>query len=336
MYKNQLKFFYNKNYKLLYENKSNFIIHNSKIKYTFIRHFSKLSLNELDNNTNIKPLSNVEKFSYYITGLIEGNGTIIVPKTLRTKNRLNYPSIQIVFQLNDLPLALLIQKELKHGSLSRKKGVNAYVLSINNFEGLLYLINLINGKMRTPKIYSLFNLIDWYNLKDETLNIEKKGLNLLPLDYTPWLSGFIEADGHFLVRSTLRDIYPKVECKFEVSQRQIDHKGHDNLEFLKFMAKFLNTEVKLIKMNTKYPQYRVRTVNLAGNINLENYLNIYPLFGSKHLNFLDWLKILSLFKKGKFDHKLNMKNVLSIKLGMNDKRTYFKWDHLSTFYNLDK
>jgi hypothetical protein len=78
----------------------------------------------------------------------------------RTKNPLNYPSIQIVFHLYDLPLALLIQKELKYGSLSKKKGVNAYVLTINNYEGLLLLINLINGNMRTPKIYFLYNLID--------------------------------------------------------------------------------------------------------------------------------------------------------------------------------
>lgn len=53
-------------------------------------------------------------------------GTIHVPKTERSdKGNLNYPSIQIVFHLKDLPLALLIQKEIGHGSIHRKKGVNA-------------------------------------------------------------------------------------------------------------------------------------------------------------------------------------------------------------------
>ena len=140
--------------------KKNFIIHNTKINSTSIRHFNQLSLNQLDNNLKIKPLSDIDKFSYYLTGLIEGDGTIIVPKTLKTKNRINYPCIQIVFNLKDLPLALLIKKELNQGSLSRKKGINAYVLTINSYLGLLYLISLINGKMKTPKIYSLFNLID--------------------------------------------------------------------------------------------------------------------------------------------------------------------------------
>lgn len=66
-------------------------------------------------------LTDTDKFSYYLAGLIEGDGTIIVPKTTTSKGRLNYPSIQIVFQLKDLSLSLLIQKELKHGSLARKK-----------------------------------------------------------------------------------------------------------------------------------------------------------------------------------------------------------------------
>ena len=63
-------------------------------------------------------------FATYFTGLVEGDGTIIVPNTLRSpKGKLNYPSIQIVFYLKDLPLALMIQKELGFGSLSRKKKV---------------------------------------------------------------------------------------------------------------------------------------------------------------------------------------------------------------------
>jgi hypothetical protein len=112
------------------------------------------------NNLKYKDLSNL-KFSSYLTGLIEGDGLIITPNTDRSvKGRINYPSIQIVFHLKDFPLASLIQMKIKNGSLSRKKGVNAYVLTINNYNGLIFLISMINGNMRTPKIYSLYNLID--------------------------------------------------------------------------------------------------------------------------------------------------------------------------------
>lgn len=198
---------------------------------------SQYSSNWSIDNSNTKiELLETEKFSYYLIGLIEGDGTIVVPKVKRTKGRLNYPSIKIVFQLKDLPLALLIQKELKHGSLARKKGVNAYIFTTNDYKGILLLISLINGKMKTSKIHSLYNLIDWYNLKDPCVNLDKKCLDKTPLASNPWLSGFIEADGHFSIRASSAlasaNNFSKVECKFELSQRQVDHKGYNNIEFL--------------------------------------------------------------------------------------------------------
>jgi hypothetical protein len=100
-------------------------------------------------------------FASYLTGYIEGDGTIIVPKSERsTKGKLNYPSIQIAFYLRDFPFAQIIQKEIGHGSLIRMKGNNVYNLKISNFEGIILLINLLNGNMRTSKIKKLYELID--------------------------------------------------------------------------------------------------------------------------------------------------------------------------------
>ena len=109
----------------------------------------------LCNNLFISNLSKNSQINYnfisYLTGLIEGDSSIIVPKTERSsKGKINYPSIQITFHLKDLPLALLIQKNLGYGSLIRKKGLNAYVLYINDLKGILNLVNLLNGNMRTP------------------------------------------------------------------------------------------------------------------------------------------------------------------------------------------
>jgi hypothetical protein len=276
------------------------------------------------------------KFSSYLAGLIEGDGTIIVPKTeWSPKGRINYPSIQIVFHLKDLPLALMVQKEIKNGSLSRKKGVNAYILTINNYEGLILITSLINGNMRTPKIYCSYNLIDWLNLKFEGINISKKPLNDSPLDSNAWLSGFIEADGHFSVRTTSNSKYSKVECKFELSQRQYDHNDRNNLSFLEIIANFLHSSVKPIKLDKPKPKYRVRTTNLKGNLVLENYLNTFPLFGRKYLNYKDWIKVLDKFKSGKLKYESNIEEIILIKSCMNDKRTIFTWDHLNKFYNLD-
>ena len=285
-------------------------------------------------HTDNKNILNKSLFSYYLTGLIEGDGTIITPKTLRSpKGKLNYPSIQIVFHLKDLPLGLLIQKELAVGSLSRKKGVNAYILTINSYEGIFLIISLINGNMRTPKIYSLNALIDFLN-KTKGTSIEKHSVSMEPIDNNPWLSGFIEADASFQVRTTLSGKYPKLECKLEISQRLEYHKGYDNLAFLSNIAEFLETEVKKIRSDKPKPEYRVRTTNIKGNIKAKNYFLQFPLFGTKYLDSLDWIEIVDMFDRKEHKTDEGKEKIVKIKSGMNNFRTDFTWNHLQKFYNV--
>lgn len=176
-----------------------------------------------------------------------------------------------------------------------KKGVNAYVLVINNFEGIILIINIINGYMRTPKIISFQRLIDWLNYRFK-LNIEKLNIDNSFIDSNSWLSGFIDADGHFSVRTIISSIYPKIECRFELSQRQLDHNKQSNYSFLNILANYLNTVVKSIRITKPKPEYRVRTTNLKGNLILISYLIKFPLFSSKRLNYNGWIKVLNYFK----------------------------------------
>lgn len=315
--------------------------------YTFyfvnkLKFFSSFSL--LNNNNNNNNLINKSelfkkkdyKFSSYLAGLIEGDGSIIVPKSERSvKGKLNYPSIQITFNLRDLPLALVIQQKLKYGSLNRKKGVNAYILTINNYEGLLLIVNIINGYMRTPKINALYKLIDWLNNR---FNIKIKKLNLDNsfIGSNSWFAGFIDADGHFSVRITNNSVYPKIECKFELTQRQIDQNKQNNFSFLSIIANFLNTTVKEVRVTKPKPEYRVRTVNVKGNLILIDYLDKFPLYSSKILNYNDWVKVFGYFKIKEHTKPESIKEIIKIKSKMNDRRTEFNWDHLQIFYNLHK
>jgi hypothetical protein len=157
------------------------------------------------------------------------------------------------------------------------------------------LIHLLNGNMKTNKIEALHKLIDWYNNHRNT-TFEKKGLNTDSLISNAWLSGFIEADGHFHLRSTESGKYPKIECKFEISQRRQDQNQRDNLFFLNEIAIGLESLVKPIRNESDNPQYRVRTTNLKGNLAVVNYLTIYPLFGIKYSDYKDWVKVVQLFK----------------------------------------
>jgi len=299
----------------------------SIIKYDsyFLRKFSDSS------NTSI-PNKN---FNYYLAGLIEGDGTIVVPKSQRDqKGRLTYPSIQIVFGLMDLPLALLVQKTIGHGSISRKKGSNAYIYAINSTEGLIKTITLVNGKFKTVKIEALKKLIEWFKAK-EIIDFNVLPINTVPLDNSSWLAGFIEADGSFSVRATESLQTNRVECKFELSQAKTGTYG-DSYKIMKEVSDFLACSLKDIRLTSSHPQYRVRTLNSKSNLILINYLQKYPLQGKKYLDFYSWLEIAEKFFPGKVDHKNLLPKAKEIKSQMNDQRKVFTWDHLNNFYNIEK
>jgi len=58
----------------------------------------------------------------YLAGLIEGDGSIIVPKTIRNqKGKLLYPIVKITFVKKDAPLAVKIQKIIMGGTIVHPK-----------------------------------------------------------------------------------------------------------------------------------------------------------------------------------------------------------------------
>lgn len=303
---------------------------------------SLISLNNLRyiNNFNINSLKKYNSnFTTYLTGLIEANGTLIIPQTERSKKGiLNYPSIEICFNSKDLPLALIIKKELGYGNVYKIKDVNAYNLIINNFEGILLLVILLNGLMRTPKIISLWKLIDWLNNKFE-INIIKKDLDLSPINSNSWLAGFIDGKGDFNIRTTILNKsqwLKRIECKFELTQNQFDYNNQSQFDILKLIADFLLTLVKPTKLKLAKPHFRIRTTSLNGNLKLVEYLNNYPLFSSKYLNYKDWLIALTLFKNKEHLTIDGQNKIINIKCKINDSRTEFNWDHLDSFYSLQK
>jgi Cytochrome C and Quinol oxidase polypeptide I/LAGLIDADG endonuclease len=156
-------------------------------KSLLLASFSSLESSNLNNLEQLQYYNNINPyFASYLAGLIEGDGSIIVPNAERSlKGKLNYPSIQITFELRDLPLAIVIQQKLGHGSLQRKKGVNAYVLTINNFEGIILITHIINGYMRTPQIISFQRLVNWLNHRFK-LKIEKLSIDNSSIDSNSW------------------------------------------------------------------------------------------------------------------------------------------------------
>lgn len=54
------------------------------------------------------------------------------------------------------------------------------------------------------------------------------------------------------------------------------------------IASFLEIKVNFIREERKHPQYSVRTSSVTTNKTLRNYIDKYPLYGSKYLDYNDW------------------------------------------------
>jgi LAGLIDADG endonuclease len=258
-----------------------------------------------------------KNLAHYLAGLLEGDGYITI-------TNINRVILGITFNLKDKPLAVKLLNNLGKGSIVKRKS-NSIELRFSSKKTLCKIIHLINGKFRTPKIEQLYKLIDWMN-KNHSMGIKKLPLNENPILNDSWLSGFIDADGNFYIRNSLKQII----CKFSLEQRMIYPKTGENYNFL--LNKFclaLNVKLNIrIRENKKNSYYIIRVENQKSIKLLIEYLNIYPLLSSKHLDFLCW-KIVFNEIINKNHMTVEGRKIVSEQKGqMNDSRTYFNWDHL--------
>jgi hypothetical protein len=156
--------------------------------------------------------------------------------------------------------------------------------------------------------------------------MKPKGLSTLSIGEDSWLTGFIEADGSFQVRTSLNSKIPRISLSFELVQSRVTHYGYTTYDIMNIIANYLKVSVREIRSDRKHPQYRLRTSSLETNTQLCNYLLRYPLRGTKFMDFKDWTKVLHFFVEGRTWE--NKEHITMIKSQMNQKRTVYNWDHL--------
>ena len=160
----------------------------------------------------------------FIAGLFEGDGHIWISKDLQ-KNP--YPRFHITAHVKNSMLIQHLLKIIGHGFIREKRSENAVVLTIGDRKGLLKIIHWLNGRLYTPKLNKFNEMIDRYNQK-ENLNIEKLPLKDPSLN-NYWFSGFYDADGCFMIRTTqvsngaLKERYGNYTS---LDQRMIDPSGN--------------------------------------------------------------------------------------------------------------
>lgn len=289
---------------------------------------SKRNLNDCAPELPIKILS-ITFLRPYLAGLVEGGGSIIVPSSeISQKGKLNYPSIQIVFQNKDFPLITKLCEIIGHGSIHKKKRSAAYIYTINSSEGIVYFVNLVNGYFRGPKYNQLVKLINYLNNKDHSIVI--KPVDTSPLGDNSWLTGFIEVSASFQVRASIQKTSGlRLGLICEITQARLTPYGNSTLDLMSTISAFLDVKLESTRENRKETQYRVRTNSVLKNLKIKNYLVQHPLKSSKYLDFKDWCLVLNYFENE--THIENMDNITKIKNQMNKSRYEFNWNHLINF-----
>ena len=285
-------------------------------------------------NRNIYNNNSISNLNAYMAGLYEGDGHIWIQKIIKKKT--HNPIFCITFALKDEALAKKILDIIGSGFIRYKPKDNACVLVISPVLGLKKVVNLINGELRTPKIYQLHNLIDWLN-KNHNARINKLPLKQTPLSNDSWLSGFVDADGSFSVQHTKIEKGAKkrkISCRLRIEQRKVDPVSNESyFKILNEIASFLNCKFLIRKQKSTGNEYYTVTATSKVSLNIiTNYFEKYPLFSSKHLDYKDWKQVVTLILENKHYTEQGLKKTDNLKNSMNRQRTYFNWDHLNKIY----
>ena len=281
-------------------------------------------------------------FKSYLAGLIEGDGSFIIPgNTLRNdKEKLRYAKIKIAFNKNDTPLLEKIQSHFG-GYIESKQ--NHSVLIIQRYENLKYICNFINGYLRTPKINDFHRLIDYLNSKDENCCIEKRGLNWSPIDSDAWFAGITDANGNFNLMITRRkrgsirvQIQYKLELKRHYSRKRespqgVDYRYSEYTPVCEEIAMCIDATVYSRPKKRSYGVV-VASFNQHSNQKIVEYFDRFPLFSSRYLSYVDWKEIHQLQLEKRHLTPEGLQICKTIKDRFNNNRKVFCWDHLKNFY----
>lgn len=119
-------------------------------------------------------------FDEWLAGVIDGDGSLQLSKQ-------GYTSLEITMGSEDLPILELIKSNLG-GSIKSRSGVKAYRYRLHNREGMIKLINLINGHIRhSSRLIQLHRVCQKLDIQLVEASIIDKN--------SAWFAGFFDADG---------------------------------------------------------------------------------------------------------------------------------------------
>lgn len=184
---------------------------------------------------------------------------------------------------------------------------------------------MLAGHLRTPKIHQFNRMIQWMNLKHDTV-IPLTSLATSSLLNNAWLAGFIDADGSFDIRVSLVNngaLKDRVAARLRIDQRMLDPQTHASyFDIMSSIATSLGVTLKtVLRRHGEY--YQISATSTKSRAIIASYFAQYPLFSSKHLNYLDWLTCHKLIENKQHITALGKDKALQLQAGMNSTRTYY-------------
>lgn len=251
----------------------------------------------IHNTTHLKPL-NEDQFGHYLAGLIDGDGHFSLQQQL-----------VIVFSELDVSLAYYIKSRIGFGQVKKVKDKNACLYVLSNIDGIIKVVNLINGKLRTYNKYKqvINRIVSNSKYTDYKISFT---INNTSCFYNYWLAGFSDADASFQIKIISRIMSSKPEIRLNF---QIDQKDKNILLIIK---EFLGGN---IGYRESQDTYYYGSTSFGSARKVINYFDTYHLQSSKYLNYRKWRKVYGLIENKEHLTEKGIERINTIKLTMNRK-----------------
>ena len=254
---------------------------------------------------HLKPLNN-EQLGYYLAGLIDGDGHFSKAQQL-----------VITFSSPDAFLAYYFKERLGYGNVRKVKDKNAYLLIVSNKKGMLNVINLINGKLRTEHRFNqvVNNVLSHTKYADHNINFTIDSSKNMD---NHWLAGFSDADASGaglqagcashqasfqikIIKRITRD-KPEVRLNFQIDQKS------DLL--LNMIKEYLGGNIGYRKSQDTY---YYGSTNFGSAKKVIEYFDQYHLQSRKHISYLRWRKVYRLIQDKEHLTDKGLSKILKIK-----------------------
>jgi hypothetical protein len=241
---------------------------------------------------HFKPINDFD-FGYYLAGLIDGDGHFS-------------KALQLVISFNELDasLAYFLKGKIGYGNVYKVKNKKAIILVIANRIGLLKILNLINGKIRSENKLTQIknNILSNPYFKSFPVFSFNSDINL----NNYWLSGFADADASFQIKLITRKNKTEVRLNFQIDQKKKD--------LLILIKNFLGGNIGYRKSQDTY-YYGSTSFGSAKNV--INYFDYFQLLSSKHINYLKWRKAYIIIQNKQHLTDSGLDEISKIKKTMN-------------------